>query len=228
MQLQIEEHVDHETTVKNDPIEPLKAIHVLMNNPARAKCPCASVLAALLQAVQFTKQKDDKNLIDCITGFKSAKNVLKSHVGSQAPHQFVEHAVKCHTEMDTKIKQDMNDESFDSWMAFLLIRNSHQNECWSLVTGLLSQQSMGNNQHPKSITAATDILANHKFDDCNPKKRNKGKSGDDTMSIKDEDKEKKDTPNEQSFVQGKVTCCCCGKDKHKSPNCPDKDKIPKD
>ena len=35
--------------------------------------------------------------------------------------------------------------------------------------------------------------------------------------------------NEQSFAQGTdVVCYCCGKKGHKSPDCPDKDKIPKE
>jgi len=48
MQLQIEEHVDYKAMIKNNPIELLKAIRVLMHDPARAKYPCASVTEALL------------------------------------------------------------------------------------------------------------------------------------------------------------------------------------
>ena len=87
---------------------------------------------------------------------------------------------------------------------------------------------MGNNQHPKSIATTTNILANHKFVNCNPKKRNKSKPGNDSRHKKDEDKDKKEMLNEQSFTQEKVMCHCCGKDNHKALNCLDRDKIPRD
>jgi hypothetical protein len=197
-----------------------------MHDPARAKYPYASVTEALLRAIQYTKQKEDKNLIDYVTRFKSAKNVLKSHVSSQVLHQFVEHTAEYRAETNATKKQEMKDASFDTWMAFLLMKNSDQKKYGSLNAGLSTQFSMGNNQYPKSITAATDILANHKHDNYDPKKRNKGKPSEDSQNKKDDDK--KETPNEASFAQGKVVCYCCGKPGHKSPDCPDSDKIPKD
>jgi len=67
MQLRVEEHKDYETTIKNDPIELLKVIQVLMHDPARAKYPLfASMTEALLQVLTFTKQQDNKNLIDYV------------------------------------------------------------------------------------------------------------------------------------------------------------------
>ena len=196
-----------------------------MHDPARAKHPFASVTEAPLRAMQHTKQKEDENLIDYVTRFKSAKNVLKSHVGSEVLHKFIEHTEDYRAANAAK-QQEMKDESFNNWMAFLLMRNSDQKKHGSLTAGLSSQRSMGHNQCPKTIAAATDILANHKHDNCDPKRRNRGKQNEDTKE-KDDDK-KNGTGNEQSFAQGNIACCCCGKNDHKSPDCPDKDKIPKE
>ena len=44
-----------------------------------------------MRAMQCTKQKEVENLIDCVMRFKSAKNVLKSHVRSEILHKFIEH-----------------------------------------------------------------------------------------------------------------------------------------
>ena len=50
-------------------------------------------------------------------------------------------------------------------MAYLLIRNSDQSKYGSLLKGLISWQfSMNNNQYPKNIMNATDILGKHKHD----------------------------------------------------------------
>ena len=43
------------------------------------------------------------------------------------------------------------------------------------MNGLISQYSMENDQYPKSITAAIDILANHKHDNYSLKKDEKYK-----------------------------------------------------
>ena len=80
---------------------------------------------------------------------------------------------------------------------------------------------MENDQCPKSITAAIDILANHKHDNYSLKKDKKKKK-------QDED-DNKSTASETSFAQfSGVTCYCCGKKGHKSPQCPEKDTRPRD
>ena len=43
----------------------------------------------------------------------------------------------------------------------LLIRNSNQSKCGSLLHRLASQFSIKNNQYPKNIVNASDILSNH-------------------------------------------------------------------
>ena len=69
---------------------------------------------------------------------------------------------------------------------------------------------MENDQYPKSITTAIDTLANHKHDNYSLKKDEKYKK-------QDED-DNKSTTSETSFAQfNGVTCYCCGKNGHKSP-----------
>ena len=222
MQVRIEEHKDYESEIRNDPIKLLKAIRVLMHDPARAKYPYASMTEALLRALQYTKQKEEENLIDYVTRFKSAKNVLKSHVGKEVLNEFVEHTEE-YRSADSTEQKEMKESAFDRWMAYLLLKNSDQKKYGSLLTGLSSQFSMGNNQYPAKITSATDVLANHKHDNYEARRRTPKKNEE-----KDEEKEK-ETRNEQSFAQGAgIVCYCCGKKGHKSPECPDKDKIPKE
>lgn len=59
----------------------------------------------------------------------------------------------------------MKGEAFERWMAFLLMRNSHQAKHGTLMTGLIAQFSMGHDQCPKMITAACDMLNHHKWDE---------------------------------------------------------------
>ena len=195
-----------------------------MHRPARAKHPFALMTEVLMRAMQCAKQKEDENLIDHVTRFKSAKNVLKSHVRSEVPHKFIKHTKECWNEKNLIKKQEMNNESFDKWMACLLMRNSDQKKHGLLLAGLSTQHSMNDNQHLTMIAEAADILANHKHDNAKTKRQNNYKKPQDKINGDD----KNEGPREQSFVQAdKTVCHCCGKPGHKSPDCFKKDKTPK-
>ena len=113
-------------------------------------------------------------------------------------------------------------------MAYLLIQNSDQAKYGTIMKRLVLQFSMQNNQYPKSITAATDILSNHRFDNSgvlNKKKWSQSKKNEDKTS-----KDKEDGPKETSFAQaGKdMTSYCCGKKGHISSKCTQKRRIKKE
>ena len=179
---------------------------------------------ALMRAKQDAKQKQDENPIDCLTRFKSAENVLKSHVGSKALHNFVEHTEECHGENDPTKKLEMKNESFDKLIACLLMRNSDQKKHGSLLEGLSTQHGMNDNQHLTAMMKAADILDNHKHDNAKNKRCDSYKKPQDKTNGDD----KNEVPKKQSFAQADKTAChCCGKPGHKSPDCSEKDKIPK-
>ena len=81
---------------------------------------------------------------------------------------------------------------------------------------------MGNNQYPKNITEANQVLSSHKFDPtykANQKKH-------DTKSPQTQSKSDKGDEEDVnlSFAQMEGKCYCCGKPGHKSPQCRQKDK----
>ena len=59
---------------------------------------------------------------------------------------------------------NMKKEAFEKWMGYLYIKNSDQQKYGSILQGLTGQYSMGHDRFPKTVTAATDILSNHRFD----------------------------------------------------------------
>ena len=59
-------------------------------------------------------------------------------------------------------KKELKDRAFNKGMACLVIRNSDKKKYSSLLNRLISQFSMDNNQYPKNIKHAIDILSNHK------------------------------------------------------------------
>ena len=80
-------------------------------------------------------------------------------------------------------------------MAFVLLRNSDQTKYQNLTNELISQYSMENHQYLKTITATTDILANHKHDNYMIEQDDKYKK----QEKQDEDDNRRIATNEPEF-----------------------------
>jgi hypothetical protein len=77
-------------------------------------------------------------------------------------------------EKETATMKELKSAAFERWTACSLIKNSDQEKCGSIVNGLISQCSLGNDQCPKTLLTATDALANHRFDKRKPRGNNNG------------------------------------------------------
>ena len=225
MQSRIEEHPEFNLTLKNQPIAVLQAIKTLMHDPVRAQYPLTSMSDALGRLIN-AKQQEGESLLDWVKRFKELRDVAKSHLGNKFLDEFVEHQVEYKDGLATEDeKKEQKKEVQSKWMALLLLRGSDPNKYGSLVKGISSQFSLGNNQYPKTISAATDVLSNHKID---PKfYENQKKSRE--RSKKDRAANKEDG-EAASFAQQKrdQTCYCCGKKGHIAPECDQRTKIPRD
>jgi hypothetical protein len=50
-------------------------------------------------------------------------------------------------------------------MALLYLENANQNKYGLVIKGLMDQFLLDQNQYPKTINHAMNVLSNHKFDD---------------------------------------------------------------
>jgi hypothetical protein len=71
MQNCIEEHPDYETMIRDDPIELLDKIKMLMHDPIRAKYPHASLTEAMSRMLNI-KQIESEGLLDYVKRFKES------------------------------------------------------------------------------------------------------------------------------------------------------------
>lgn len=105
----------------------------------------------------------------------------------------------------------------DQILAFKYLDNADKTKYGSILTGLNNQQSLGNDQYPKSVTESNNVLSNHKFDAMPSKSGGKNKNnlseGNKNIEKKDEDKE--DEEVNLSFAQLEGKCYSCGKAGHK-------------
>ena len=84
---------------------------------------------------------------------------MKSHLGDEFLETFVEATQEYKNEGDANKQIALKEEAYERWISFLIIKNSNQGKYGSLVSGLISQYSMNNDQYPTTITGATDILS---------------------------------------------------------------------
>jgi hypothetical protein len=106
------------------------------------------------------------------------------------------------------------EQAFKQLLAFNYLENADQSKYRSILSGLNTQQSLGNDQYPKSIGEANNVLSNHRFDTIKQGLRFFNKN-----STKNSKKEPEQEKINLSFAQLEGKCYCCGKTGHKSPQC---------
>ncbi|MGL5936769.1 MAG: hypothetical protein ACRCZI_14235, partial [Cetobacterium sp.] len=157
MQSRIEEHPDYAGKIRNDPIELLKAIKILMHDAVRAQYPIVSMCDALSRLFAF-RQQDDENLLDYVKRFKQQRDIVKQQCGKNMFDDFMKNTQEYRGTNSQSVKTEILAAGFDKVMAYLLMKGADQHKYGTLTKGLISQYSMGN-QYPRTIQAATDILS---------------------------------------------------------------------
>jgi len=64
------------------------------------------------------------------------------------------------------------------------MENSDKAKYGSLLNGLQTQQSLGNNQYPMNITEANNVLSSHRFDNAGKKSEKTNRQNQNTSQDK--------------------------------------------
>ena len=174
------------------------------------------------------KQMENESLLNYSKRFKELHDNARSQLGSKILDAFVEKS-KEYRELTSEAKKTtkMKQEAYDAWVAYLFIRGSDQAKYGSLTRSLISQYSLGNDQYPKTLQAAGDVLSSHRMDqrhfDNQRKNRDQQHNGGPGKQ-----QDGNTPPPATSFAQQDgIWCHVCGKKGHKKPQCPDINNIPR-
>ena len=221
MKVKIESRQDFESKILDDPIELLLAVkqHALNYQEYRYNM---SILADSFMNLFATKQKEGENLAAYARRFKTASEILESHIGAELTLPL---AVTQHPNWDDQLadseKKKIVSGTYQQFLSFLLLHQADQRKYGSLMTVLSTQHSLGNDQYPRNLSQATNVLSNHRHDIGTKAKPNNNRRP------KEEDDDKSNGMP-LSFAQIEGRCYCCGSPDHKSPKCPNKKKTPKE
>ena len=168
-------------TIEKDPVELLAAIkqHAMNYEATQYKM---KTLCDALKNVLNLKQKDDESLTDYLKRSKASIDVFYSHAGKrfsfprtveqskeyQKIKDDLDKAIIAGNEIEyNKAMKDLKDlehKITDEFLGFLFMENSDRSKYGTLLSGLETQHSLGNDQYPKTLVDAHTVLANHNFD----------------------------------------------------------------
>ena len=230
--------------IEKDPIKLLEAIkqHSLSYETTQYKQK--TMLDALRTLVNL-RQKDDESILDYLKRHKAAKEVFLSHAGKDFCFGQMLRADPDHDTImqdlqdayknsdDVKLKQAtsameaLKKKSFEQFLAYLYLDNVDRSKYGKLIAGLETQHSLGQDQYPKSVTDAHQVISNHTWDDTYKKKR-ENQSKQSAKDSKPKENKEDDGIPKMSFAQmmKKNVCYCCGQT-HKLADCPQKNTTPK-
>ena len=93
-------------------------------------------------------------------------------------------------ETDNKSVAKCAETAYQQLLAYTYLDNCDKTKYGTLLTGLQTQQSLKNNQYPKTITEANNVLSNHHFDktyNANKRQQQDNKSKEQSKDEKDKD-----------------------------------------
>jgi hypothetical protein len=123
-----------------------------------------TIIMDAFQAFSNMKQKDNESLQDYTKRFKLAKKVLESHLGG--PINLTKYITTMKEFVsETELNyQNLSNMAFEQYCAYLYLEQSDKKKYGSIMNGFSTQYSLNNDQYPKSLIEAVNVLSNHKFD----------------------------------------------------------------
>jgi hypothetical protein len=216
MQHRIDDAVLADSSITNDPIKLLETIRDLMHETTRTKLPLASWVETAQNMITIA-QRESESMAEYHKRFKEHKDMFMQTMGKGFLSDWVTR-LPGYSAADSAGQTKMQAEVVPSLMSYLLIKGAHPDKYGSLLDNLNAQYSLGNNQWPKTLAAAAEVLSEHKLDaKWHDTTRRDRRGGNEATSF---------TQQGTGKDTSQVICHCCGEAGHYAgPKCPKIDTI---
>jgi hypothetical protein len=218
LQNKILTRVDYESKIKNDPIALLNAIEEHALSFEDTRYDMSIVLEAIRNLVNI-KQKDDESVVQYAERLRTIRNITVNQLGGSI--QMTKLVNSAYTADPSKNKDAHQAEAWDRFLAFLLIEKADHDKYSDFIQSLKFQNTLGNDQYPKTLDDAQQVLNAQRFDKTYKDKLAKKKASEKT-DLKPDDNAT--VISEITLAQSEGNCHCCGKKGHYSNQCRYKNK----
>ena len=118
---------------------------------------------------------------------------MKSQIGTKILHDYVKMTEAYQGQMDVDKQKKQLDALFEQLCTFVMMRGCDQTKYGSLMKNLAMEYSLNHDVYPKTMTAATDVLANYPFDKEYYERKQKQQERDRKQQEKEKEKKRKET-----------------------------------
>ena len=160
LQHKLQARKDFESEIKGDPIKLLDAISEHSMSYVENKYPFSTALDAIKNYINL-KQIEDESLVDYTRRFKSAKKIMETQIGGElelpklakTDPRWME--IKDPKEWVTNQQAECKARAYKRFTTFLYLENADRTKYGSLLSGLATQYSLGQDQYPLTVEEAT-------------------------------------------------------------------------
>ena len=170
MQSKIEARKNFESEVFNHPIKLIVAIreHTLSYKESRYEM---SIIMDAFGAFFKCRQKDRENLQEYTRRFKVSREILKSHLGGDILLPKIVKGMPGYDESNKVKMKELTKIADEQLSTYVYLVNSDQEKYGSVIKGLHSQKVLNNDQYPKTMVEANNVLSTHRHDDTRENKK---------------------------------------------------------
>ena len=178
-------------------------------------------------AVFNCQQKEKDSLLEYTQRFKTAVKVFESHIGGPiALKKYVKTMDSYANNLDEENMDALYDKASKMAITYLYLRNLDQAKYCTIMHNLNEQKSLGNNQYPKTLSKASQVLSNCHFDGSKNKNNKSNNNNNNNQNnsnklTKIQFNNNNNNPAMIFMMQGR--CYFCGKVRHKLLECRFKD-----
>ena len=152
----------------------MKAIKLKMCDPSKVKCPCVTLFKQL-ERLLSTEQEEEEPSIKCMKRFEQAQDNIKSIMGTEWLHKFIKNVEECINEVQDDAKKKLKESSNKSFMTCAFLRNCDNLKHGRLKKNFQTQCALNNEQHLKKMSAVSDVLGGHQWDQAHNNRQKKRK-----------------------------------------------------
>ena len=154
-----EEVPSFESNIRNDPLELLEHVEILMHVPQRAKYSPLTLVEVLMSFLRL-RQGENESLLDYLGRFKSETKVVTRLFGKKLVDDFVENKKEYRDlpKTDIDAKKSLKEKEWDKFKVVLFLQNADTSRFGEMLVDFRKQLANNKDNYPADIQTMVDVM----------------------------------------------------------------------